>query len=393
MRKIGIITGSRGEYGYVRPVIRAIEKDPGLDYELIVTDMHLLDAYGYSVSEIEKDGFKIGARIHNTLDGYSNTTMAKSLGIFLLQLPDVVKQLGLNMILIAGDRGEQLMAAITGAHLYIPVAHIQAGELSGNIDGITRHAITKFAHIHFAANEASASRVKALGEQDFRIHITGAPQLDELIQNNYPTTEEVKRKLGLPKDQPLILLVQHPVTEEFENAEDQMTKTMEAIIKLEYPAVVVLPNSDAGRVAIYKVIQNYRKPYIKLFKNLPRNDYAAIMKAADVMVGNSSSGIIESPLFDLPVVNIGNRQKGREYSENVISVPHQSQEIVKAIRQALTDDYKTVAKNSQSVYGDGKASERIVKILKEVPINEELLNKQSVFPPKAGQPLVDNFDK
>jgi len=275
------------------------------------------------------------------------------------------------------------MAAITGAHLYIPVAHIQAGELSGNIDGITRHAITKLAHLHFAANVICAERVKALGEQDFRIHVTGAPQLDELILNNYPTTEEVKRKLGLPEDKPLILLVQHPVTEEFEQAEEQMTETMKAITELGYPTVVVLPNSDAGRAAIYKVIQNYRKPNIKLFKNLPRNDYAAIMKAADIMVGNSSSGIIESPLFALPVVNIGNRQIGREQAENVINVPYQSKEIVKAINKALTNKYKNIGKKSQSVYGDGKAAGGIIKVLKEVVINEELLNKQSVFPPKA----------
>ena len=178
-----------------------------MDYSLIVTNMHLLPEFGFSVREIERDGFRVDERIYMTFDGYTAATMAKSLACFLLELPTALQRIKPDVLLLAGDRGEQLMGAIAGAHLGIPVAHIQAGELSGNVDGIVRHAITKLAHIHFAANEEFAERVRRLGEQEFRIHVTGAPLVDELVQGTITAPEDLRERYRLTDREPMILAV------------------------------------------------------------------------------------------------------------------------------------------------------------------------------------------
>src|SRR3990167_5584825 len=208
-RKIAIIAGSRGEYGYFRPVIKEIQKRKNLDYGIITSNMHMLETFGSSIEEIKRDGLKIHASIFNTLDGYNHLTMVKSLSIFMLQLPELLKKMGADMVLLAGDRGEQLVAAIVGAHLYLPVAHIQAGEVSGNIDGVSRHAITKFAHIHFCANKDAADRVLKMGEERQRVFNVGAPMLDELVESYATPAKEVYKKFNLKEGKPFILLMYH----------------------------------------------------------------------------------------------------------------------------------------------------------------------------------------
>src|SRR5665213_1198369 len=218
MRVIACITGSRGEWGYIRPVLRLIDNDPALDYRIIATNMHLLSAFGMSVREIENDGFHVDERIYMTFDGYTAATMTKSLACLMLELPTVLQRMKPDMILLAGDRGEQLIGAVAGLHMGIPVAHIQAGELSGNVDGVVRHAITKLAHIHFAANEEFGERVRRMGEQDFRIHVTGAPLVDELVKGQITAPEELRKRYRLGDTDRFILTVQHPVNEEEEEA-------------------------------------------------------------------------------------------------------------------------------------------------------------------------------
>ncbi len=254
MRRIALVTGSRGEYGYIRPIVQEIQRDPELDYEIIVTNLHLLSDFGYRVEEIERDGFKVSDRIFMALDGYTPTSMSKSLGVFLMGVTDSLARLRPDVVLLAGDRGEQLMAAIAAAHMNIPVAHIQAGELSGNIDGMTRHAITRFTHIHFASNQDAAERLRRMGEQPFRIHLTGAPQLDELINGHYAGREEIASLFQLNLDQPVILFVQHPVTEEFEETVAQAEETLEAICALGHQTVTIFPNNDAGNMQIRRLL-------------------------------------------------------------------------------------------------------------------------------------------
>ncbi len=379
-KKIAIIAGSRGEWGYYRPIIREIEKREDLDYGLVVSNMHLLDRFGSSIEQIRKEGFKIDAVVHNTLDGYNHLTMVKSLSIFMLQIPEILLGMEADFVLVGGDRGEQLMAAVVGAHLYIPVGHIQAGEVSGNIDGVTRHAITKFAHLHFAANNDAVQRLLNMGEEPFRVHMTGAPQLDELLTGNVTLKKELFKKLGLKESKkPLLLVVQHSVTEEFEKAGEQITETLEAVKNFDAQVVIVLNNSDAGSALISKAIAKHRAPATKIFSNLKREDYAGLMSVADVLVGNSSSGILEAPSFKLPAVNIGRRQHGRLRGKNVINSPHNALEITRAIKKALSPTFKKTLKNCINPYGDGKSAKRIVDLIASADHNEKLLIKNITY--------------
>lgn len=373
-----MLTGSRGEWGYIRPVLRLIEQDADLDYQLIVTNMHLLPEFGQSVREIEQDGFRVDDRIYMTFDGYTAATMTKSLACLLLELPTVLERLRPDIILLAGDRGEQLMGALAGLHLGIAVAHIQAGELSGNVDGVVRHAITKLAHIHFAANEEFAERVRRLGEHDFRIFLTGAPLVDELVQGAVSSADEIRKRYRI-QDERLILAVQHPVTEEEGDAGMQLIETMGALSDVGWPIVVVYPNADAGSEHIREQLATLKRPNIRLFRNLPRQDYLGLMKMANVIVGNSSSGIMEAPTFGTPCVNIGRRQNGRPQAENVINVSYDRSAIVAAIRRATSSAFVARARASRNPYGDGTASARIVQTLKTVKIDERLLNKEMAY--------------
>lgn len=379
MRTIAFLTGSRGEWGYIRPILRLIDGSPDLEYQLIATNMHLLPQFGTSANEIERDGFRMSERIYMTYDGYTAATMTKSLASLLLELPTCLQRLRPDILVLAGDRGEQLMGAITGLHLNIPVAHIQAGELSGNIDGIIRHGITKLAHIHFAANEEFAERVRQMGEEPFRVFTTGAPLVDEIANGTYTSAVELENKYRLNLREPLVLAVQHPVTEEEAFADDQVELTIEALLDVNWSTVFIFPNADAGSEAIRTRLAQLKRPNIRLFRNLPRQDYLGIMRVARVMVGNSSSGIMEAPTVGTPAVNIGRRQNGRPQGTNVLNVNHDKTEIVEAIHLAASPEFQERALTTINPYGDGRASERIVQVLKTIEIDEKLLNKEMTY--------------
>lgn len=380
-RLIVLVTGSRGEYGYIRPIVRAIQQEPALDYSIVATNLHLLPDFGFSVDEIDQDGFKISDRLYMALDGYTPASMSKSLGVCLMGVTDTLARLKPDIILLAGDRGEQMMAAIAGAHMNIPVAHIQAGELSGNIDGMTRHAIARFAHLHFASSEEAAERLRRTGEEPFRIHLTGAPQLDELVNGHYSAPEEIASLFRLNLEDPVVLLVQHPVTEEHDRAVTQMQETLEAVCSLGHQTVAIFPNNDAGNHDIRRMLERYHRPFMRIERNVPRRLFGGLMRVAHVMVGNSSSGLIEAPCFKLPAINIGTRQRGRQRGNNVIDVSPDRRHIRRAIERALSAEFrKTLQDHCHNPYqGDGKVSERIVQILKTVPITEELLKKQIAY--------------
>lgn len=379
MRKIAFLTGSRGEWGYIRPILRLIEKDPELDYAIISTNMHLVPEFGMSIHEIEKDGFIVEDKIFMTYDGYNSLTMAKSLGSLLLELPTVLSRINPDILVLAGDRGEQLVGAIVALHMKIASAHIQAGELSGNVDGVVRHSITKLAHIHFAANEEFAERVRKMGEEEFRIFITGAPLVDELVEGYYTEKNELLEKYNMDKEKQIILAVQHPVTEEEEEAGDQVSETIKALSEFDAQIVLIYPNADAGSEFIRMQIQKFRKINFKIFRNLPRQDYLGFMRISKCIVGNSSSGIMEAPTFGLPCVNIGRRQNRRLKGANVINVSYNKDEIKKAIEKALSLEFQEISKKAINPYGDGKASKRIIKIIKEIEINDKLLIKEMTY--------------
>ncbi len=378
--KLLFITGSRGEWGYIRPILNLCKKQKDIECSLCVTNMHLLPEFGLSKKEIEQDGFTIDHTIYMSLDGYNHYTMTKSLGIFLSSFSDVLASKRPDWVILAGDRGEQLMAAVGAAYCYIPIAHIQAGELSGNIDGMTRHAIGKYAHLHFASNEDAGLRLKKLGEEEFRIHTVGAPQLDELVQKRFTAKEDLEKKHFIDLSKDYLLIVQHPVTEEFKLAGQQIKLTMDAIKDLDMPKIIVYPNNDAGSLMVREGIENNKKGKIYTFSNLKREDYLGFLNSAACLIGNSSSGIIEAPTFKIPVVNIGRRQNNRLRASNVIDVDFDLEQIKKAISKALSKSFKqNLLKDCLNPYGDGETSEKIINILKSTQITDKLLIKNLTY--------------
>lgn len=383
MRKIAVITGTRAEYGILYPVLKAIETKPELELSLVVTGMHLSHEFGYTVKEIEDDGFGIDAKVDTLLSSDTPEAMAKSVGLGIIGMAQAWEQLKPDIILVLGDRVEPLAAAISGAYMNIPVAHIHGGDSPrGGLDEYARHAITKLSHIHFPATKKSAERIVKMGEDEWRVHMVGSPALDVILNEPLISAEVLAKKFGIDSSKPLILLVQHPLTIEVENAAGQMRETLQAIIEVGYQVIVVYPNSDAGGRRMIEVIKEYEKkyPFIKALKSLPRREYLSLMKVASVLVGNSSSGIIDAPSLGLPAVNIGTRQEGRERGRNVIDVGHNKQEIIKAIGKALTDEgFLKEVKKYKSPYGDGKASRRITEILSSIEITPQLLQKKITY--------------
>jgi len=379
-RKIAITTTSRAEYGYFLPIIREIEKNPSLDYGVIATDMHVLDRFGHSVDEMKKDRVKIAGSVFNTFDGYTHLTMVKSLSVFMLQLPEILDHMGADMLLVNGDRGAQLMAAIVGAYLYKPVAHVQSGEISGNIDGVSRHAITRFAHIHFASNKDAATRVRKMGEEPFRIFTVGAPQLDDFLAGNITSPKILYKKYNLDPKKKTILLMRHSVTEDFDKTEKHMAQTLEAVAHFHDANILVfMNNSDAGSTLLHRAIEHHRTPTMRIFPNVPRADFGGLMSIASVLVGNSSSGILEAPTFKLPAVNIGRRELGRLQGINVINAKEETADIIRGIRKALSNEFQAKMKKCVNPYGDGKSSKRIVETLATIPIDEKLLIKRITY--------------
>lgn len=380
MKKIMIITGSRGEWGYIRPILRLISSREDVEYVLVVTNMHLLATYGNSYKEIENDGFKIHYKVHMSLDGYNHVTQAKSLGIFLNSLPDIIDNEKPDWILLAGDRGEQLMGAIAGAYTYTPVAHIQAGELSGNIDGMTRHAIGKLVHMHLAANQDAADRLIKLGEEEFRVHNVGAPQLDEMVGAQYSSLKEIESKLCVDISKGYILGVMHPVTEEADKAREQAEIFVKTLNRFNYPKVVILPNNDAGSNGVKEAINQYRIGEYYTYANLKREDYLGLLKNSLCIVGNSSSGLLEAPTFKIPAVNMGRRQNMRFRGINVIDVPFDIDIATSAVEKAISREFKTyLEEECVNPYGDGHSSEKILELLLNTRIDDKLLTKKLTY--------------
>jgi len=377
-RRIAVITGTRAEYGIIHPVLEEIEAHPGLELSLVVMAQHLSPDFGYTVQEIERDGFKIAARVETLLSSDSLGGMVRALGLAIIELAQAIEMIQPAIIMVTGDRGEMLAGAIVGAHMNIPVAHLHGGEVTGTVDEFIRHAITKFAHIHFAASEQSAERIRGLGEDERRIFITGAVGLDQIRKGEFLPPERVLAELKLDDSKPILLVSQHPVTTEIEEADSQMRETMEAIKELGYQTVLIYPNSDAGGRKMRKVVKEYENlPFLHVFRNISRELYLGLMNVADVMVGNSSSGIIEAPSFKLPFVNVGTRQQGRQRGGNTIDVPYEREKIRQAIGYGLSDgQFRNSLARAKNPYDFGMAGKRITAILATIEINKDLLQKR-----------------
>jgi len=379
-RKILYISGTRADYGLMKETLLSIRKNPELKIEIAATGMHLMPEFGRTINEIKKDGFKIH-KIEATYERDNKESMAKFVGGAITLLVKEMKKIKPDIILILGDRGEMLSGAIAGAYLAIPVAHIHGGEVTSTVDEFSRHATTKLAHLHFVTTKNSAERIRKLGEDIWRVFIVGAPGLDDILNKKLFSKKEIAGKCNLNLKEPVLLVIQHPSGSEIKKAGRQMRETMEAIKELGFQTVVIYPNADAGGREMIKIIEEYRKySFIKIFKSLPRKDYLGVMSIASVMVGNSSSGIIEAPSFHLPMINVGKREKGRERVKNVINVDYKKDEIKKAIQKAIYNKkFRERVKKCKNPYGDGKTGPRIAKILARVKIDKKLLEKQITY--------------
>lgn len=375
-----VMTGTRAEYGILKSVLKEIEADAGLQLSLIVIGMHLSPEFGYTVKEIERDGFKIGAKIAVLHSEDTKVSMAKSIGESLSRTAEALEKTNPDILVVLGDRSEMLAGAIAATYMGIPIAHIHGGDVSGNVDEPVRHAITKLAHIHFPATKKSARRIIKMGEESWRVHVVGAPGLDGILSEKVPSRREVARKYDLNLSKPVLLVLQHSVVAEADHAAKQMRETLEAVKSLGLQTILIYPNADAGGRRMIEVIKEYKYPFVKVFKSVPRGDYLSLMKLASVMVGNSSSGIIEAASFCLPVVNVGTRQEGRQRAGNVIDASYDRQEIISAVKKALNDtSFKEKVKRCRNPYGDGRAGKRIAEILAQVPLDSKLLEKRMTY--------------
>ena len=376
-RKITITTGTRAEYGILRPILREIIKRKKLELILVVTGTHLSKKYGMTINEIKKDKFKIYQTFKFLLNDDTGFSAAKSLGEGVVQFAKIFKKIKPDINLILGDRDEMLASAIAAYHMNIPNAHIHGGDVSRNIDEYTRHAITKISNIHFPSTEKSKRRIVKMGENPKFVFLTGSPSIDELRSNKILNKKQFENKYGFQVTKNLIVLIQHPVTTQIANTKKHIQNTLKAIEYFGYTTIIIAPNSDAGSNTIFQNIRHFAKShnFVKIFPSLPRSDYLYLIKNCGVLVGNSSSGLIEASYFGTPAVNIGIRQQGREKSKNVFDAKSES---VISIKRAILRALKKNTKPSY-LYGIGNASQKIVRRLEKIKLNYELIEKQLTY--------------
>lgn len=378
IRKILAVTGIRSEYDIMSSVYAAIARNPILNLKLIVTGAHLSPSYGNTINEIRDDGFEVVDEIESLLNSDSSSSRVKGLGIQLQSMVQTVLRESPHVLMVLGDREEAMTTALLGAYMNIPVAHLCGGDRAiGNVDDQVRHAVTKLSHIHFVTNEESKERILKLGEEDFRVFNVGNPGLDRLLSCPVLSHESLSNKIGfnfLPND-PLIVLIQHVISTESGFAYDQMKSSLEAIKDLKIKTVIIYPNSDSGGQEIIRAIREYENlPFVKVAKNLPRLEFVNLLRHASCLLGNSSAGILEAPLLKLPVINVGNRQRGRLHSSNVEFVSHNKNEIIEAVKKAIFDQkYRKKVSECANPYGNGDASEKIASILASLDLNKFLL--------------------
>lgn len=381
-RRVCVVITARASYARIKSVLKEINKRQELELQLVLGASLLLDRYGTAANIIEKEGFKAAAHIYMILEGENPITMAKTTGIGLLELPTIFNDLKPDIVLTVADRYETIATAISASYMNIPIAHVQGGEITGSIDERVRHAVTKLSNFHFVSNENCAKRVIQMGEDPSTVFITGCPSIDLAAE----VLSKLNKAPGLSFDpfakyggvgtvfdltKGYIIVMQHPVTTEYNDALYQISETLKAIYELQLPTLWFWPNVDAGSDNISKGIRIFREkynlPFIHFFKNMLPEDFLELLYNSSCIVGNSSVGIRESSFLGVPAVNIGTRQQGRERGPNVIDVNYDKEEIKAAIIKQI--NHKRYA--SSNIYGDGKAGARIAKILSEIDLKND----------------------
>ncbi len=379
MRSVAVITTSRADYGIYTPVLEDLRSDPEFDLRLLVSGMHLSPQFGITVREIERDGFVIDDRIEMLLASDSPEAISKSMGLGAIGFAQAYSRRRPDMLLALGDRFEMHAAVVAALPFKIPVAHIHGGEITeGAIDDALRHSITKLSHLHFVAAEEYRDRILQMGEEPWRVVVSGAPALDNLHRTPLLTKKELETRFHFDLSVPPLLVTFHPETLEHERTESHIRQLLFAIESAGIPVVFTAPNADTSGHIIAQRIHEYCRTHDRawLVDNLGFQAYLSLMSMSACMVGNTSSGLIEAPSLQIPVVNVGDRQKGRIRSKNVIDCPYDQDAVLEAIRRALTPEFRATLRDLVNPYGDGKAAQRIVSMLKTVSLDEHLIRKR-----------------
>lgn len=367
--KILTLVERRADYSRMRPILKELYKDPFFEVYLVVTGICLLDIHGSDIDYIKEDGFKIDAQLEMFEPNKRNTnvSMVKALSKILSSMADELDKVKPDLVLTGFDIGANLATTIAAAHMNIPVAHIQGGEVTGSIDESIRHAMSKFAHIHFPATDDARRRLIRLGENPKHIFNVGCPSIDTIVQTPIIDKKILEKKFNIDFSKPTILLIQHPVTTESLESKKQILNTIEVIKELDIQALVALPNNDAGSSEIIDEIKNSG---LSWYPSLSTDEFINVYRNIWAIVGNSSSGIHESSTFGIPAVNIGTRQQDRERADNVIDVSYNKDEIKAGIQKALHDTkFREMVKHTKNPYGSGDSAKKIVKILKEISLD------------------------
>lgn len=376
MRKVAVVITARPSYARIKTVLEAIGEHPELELQLVVGASALLERYGSVVDVIRADGFKPDALVYMVVEGENPVTTAKSTGLGIVELATIFDNLHPDVVISVADRYETIATAIAASYINLPVAHVQGGEVTGSIDEKVRHAVTKLSNLHFVANEAASRRVIQMGEDPTKVFITGCPSVDlarRVIESRDWQNFDPFRHLGVGAHFDTrggyLVVMQHPVTTEYEDAQHQIEETLAAIESLALPTFWFWPNVDAGSDRISKAIRHFREtrpaPYLYFLKNIPPEDFLRLLLGAKCLVGNSSVGIRESAYLGVPVVNIGGRQAGRDRGPNVLDVAYERE----AIRSAVVLHLARGKQKSHHLYGDGYAGRKIADLLARAPLD------------------------
>jgi len=368
-RKICVVTGTRAEYGLFYPILKKIQISDSLELQLIATTMHLSEEFGSTYQLIEQDGFAINEKIENLLSSDTKSSIAKSTGLATVLLSDAFSRLQPDLVLLLGDRFETHAAATTAMLMNIPIAHISGGEITeGAVDEQIRHSITKMSYLHFTSIEAFRDRVIQMGEDPDRVFCAGAPGIDNIVNMDLLSNENLEKEISWKLNKPTALFTYHSETLSSGDVKEEIEKILAIIKGIEMNVLFTYANADDGGRIINQAIEKFansdkKKYYVT--RNLGQLKYLSAMKHVDLLIGNTSSGIIEAASFQKPVVNIGDRQKGRAQSGNILNCTVDTLE--KSIEQALSSNFKEECKSIENVYGQGNASEQIVKLLETQP--------------------------
>ena len=384
MKRIGIMTGTRAEYGLLKSLMQEINKDNDLELYLIVSGMHLSPEFGMTYKEIEEDGFEINAKVEMLLSSDSPAGISKSIGLGVIGFADEFQRADLDMLILLGDRYEALSAAISAMVMRIPIAHLHGGELTeGAIDEGIRHSITKMSYLHFTSTEEYRRRVIQLGENPERVFCVGAIGVENIKKINLMTKEELERSIHFEIDENTVIVTYHPVTLENNTVEEQFLNLLEVLDRNpKIRMIFTKANADANGRIVNELIDKYvaqNSERACAFMSLGQKRYLSALKYCRIVIGNSSSGIIEAPSFGKPIINIGDRQKGRICADSVINCGYTQQEIQRAMETALTEEFENKARNCRNPYEKENTAANIISVIKDYLLNDKIKLKKGFY--------------